>query len=184
MYLLTSRCSFQYTDNAENYYNTLFNYCNYHLNFDELAAEDCTQSTYEAYYKYIHIHNIADTKAWLFRTADNFIKRYKRNCATEKRKQISFDEFNGSYIEYKLFSYTPDLDAFIERDINISDYIRIVSSHLKDNEKVFYIQYFRKQTAATDLAKAYNVSVEAIWLRAHRLKKRILKLVSKCFESE
>lgn len=63
----------------EKYYQSIYNYCYSKLNFKHTSAEDCTQEVFLTLIKKQKKLNLSDNiKLWLYRTADNVIKAYRR----------------------------------------------------------------------------------------------------------
>jgi len=171
-------------ETAEKHYRQLLSYCRYHLNFDRTVAEECTQEVYAAYYECLRKIKINDPKAWLFRTADNYLNRYIRELEKEKRKVIPFANNSDDEDEDNRFSYEPEFDSFLNKDIDIEKYADKILTALKDDEKKLYDQYFKDDMPAKDLAVNYNVSMTSMWAKIHRLRQRILKMSIKLLESE
>lgn len=67
----------------EKYYDTIYKYCYVVLQYNEQAAEDCTQ---EVFYRFSkrngQLHMNGDIRFWLYMTADRVLKMYQKNeCA-------------------------------------------------------------------------------------------------------
>ena len=63
----------------EEYYQSIYNYCYAKLNFNHTNAEDSTQEVFLILMKKQKKLNLSDNiKIWLYKTADNVVKAYKR----------------------------------------------------------------------------------------------------------
>ena len=71
----------------------LFNYCLSRLNGSREAADDCVQETFIVFYnKLLDGEEFENPRAFLYRTADNFVKRQKQKDAVESKRSISLDD--------------------------------------------------------------------------------------------
>lgn len=75
---------------AEQYYNAIFKYCCVRLD-NEHAAKDCTQEIFLTLYRKIDKLKLSENvRAWLYRTADNVMKNYRR----KNKITVSIDDIN------------------------------------------------------------------------------------------
>ncbi len=73
---------------AEQYYNAIFRYCCVKLS-DEHAAKDCTQEVFLILFKKIDKLKLSENiRAWLYRTADNVMKNYRK----KNKETVSYDD--------------------------------------------------------------------------------------------
>ena len=165
----------QEKDPAEKYYKQIFNYLKYHLNNDGEAAEECAQEVFATYYEQLPSMTMSEPKTWLFHTADNFLNRYIRAQAIEKRWIVSFDDERYGKSEDERLSYEPDFDAFLEKNIDVRENSAKIISALREDEQMLYNQYKKQHIPMRDLAKEYNVSEGSVWAKIHRVKQHILK---------
>jgi RNA polymerase sigma factor (sigma-70 family) len=175
----SSQKASMHSDNTEKYYQQILNYCKKHLGYDRIAAEECAQGVYTAYYESVQRITIIEPRAWLYRTADNYINRYVRMSYIEKRRTIPFDYLSGNEIKNNMFSYDPDLDIVMEKDIDVEEYKDKVLNSLTVAQRRLYNQYFKNHISIKDLAEIYGISIDAVWARIHRLKKHIIKNVER-----
>ena len=174
----------QERDPAEKYYKQIFNYLKYHLNNDSEAAEECAQEVFATYYELLPGLTMSEPKTWLFHTADNFLNRYIREQAIEKRRVISFDDERYSKSVDERLSYEPDFDVFLEKNVDVQENSAKIISALREDEQIIYNQYFKQHIPVRDLAHEYNVSEGSVWAKIHRVKQHILKIIQKMHESE
>lgn len=161
-------------------YNQITNYCRKNL-IDAASAEECTQEVFAIYFEkasQIEIHN---PRAWLFRTADNYLHRY--NQKFEKEKQEIFPlpdpEDNAENMEDIRFVYEQDFDRFLEGRVNIDEEVNQILSELSHAEQILYRQYYKENMSIKELMGLYQVSSTAIKAKLFRLKQHILNGVQK-----
>lgn len=71
----------------------LFNYCLARLDGSREAADDCVQEAFIVFYdKLLEGVDFDNLRAFLYRTADNFVKRHKQQIASEAKHNVSLDE--------------------------------------------------------------------------------------------
>lgn len=158
-------------------YHQILSYCRKNL-IDTLSAEECTQEVFAVYFEknsQVKIHN---PRAWLYRTADNYLHRFNQKLQQEKQKTLSLpnreDDFDD--MEGNLFVYEQDFDRFLEDGIDIEEDVEKVLSGLSDKEFELYDLHFRKHHSIQDLTLTYDLSVSAVKSKIYRLKQHILKL--------
>ena len=67
----------------------LFNYCLSRLDGSREAADDCVQETFIVFYdRLLDGEQFENPRAFLYRTADNFVKRQKQKAASELRREV------------------------------------------------------------------------------------------------
>ena len=77
---------------VETYYDAIYRYCYATLQFDEQAAQDCTQETFYLLVKKKAVLNLhGNMKVWLYKTADRVMRNYMRR-EQRYREQIPLDE--------------------------------------------------------------------------------------------
>jgi RNA polymerase sigma factor (sigma-70 family) len=170
------------SETAEEYYKQLLNYCLYCLHCDKVTAEECTQEVYAAYYASTLRKTIPAPKAWLFRTADNFLNRYIRQLAIEKRRTVSFDEDKYEESGNSVLIYEQDLEVVLEENVNVDKHAERIISALSDKDQRLYTQYFKNHTPIKELATEYNVSEGTMRGRIYYVKQHILRNIDKLRE--
>ena len=70
----------------------LFNYCLSRLNGSREAADDCVQEAFIVFYnKLLDGNQFEDPKTFLYRTANNFVKRQNQKDARELKHQVPLE---------------------------------------------------------------------------------------------
>ena len=147
----------------DKYYKEIFNYCHIRLNYNKEDAEECVQETFEILSrKWRKLSNTDNIRAWLYRTSDYVMKNYNRKSnrhkseipildLTENRNDLGHEDDNGAF--------------------------EILSS-LAIEEQQLLIEYYLEKATAKELAKKYKVSESAIFMRIHRIKAKLKKILS------
>lgn len=77
---------------AEKYYQDIYRYCYAKLNYDENAAQDCTQEVFFVLVRKRDTLNLAgNMRVWLYKTADRVIKHYWR-MEKRRKNQVPIDD--------------------------------------------------------------------------------------------
>ncbi|MCM1506646.1 MAG: sigma-70 family RNA polymerase sigma factor [Ruminococcus flavefaciens] len=136
------------------YYQSIYNYCLSRLE-DIYSAQDCTQETFLVLYKKKDSVQEDNIRAWLYRTADNIIKNYRKVSA--KKKESPIEEagnisYSDCYSEEKPFAEILD-----------SQEIKMLSEHYIDGYDISYV------------AEKNGKSVPAVYKMFQRLKVKLKK---------
>lgn len=137
---------------AEKYYKQIYIYCSARLE-DEHAANDCVQEVFFILYKKINKLKLSENiRAWLYRTADNVMKNYKRKII----KEVPVDD--------KILDISQDENFYEGNDI-----LELVG---QENYNLL-IAYYLNGSSIAELSKQLRISEEALHKRIQRLKKKI-----------
>lgn len=142
---------------AKLYYQSIYNYCRVRLG-DDYVAQDCTQETFLVLYRKTDKLDFTDNiRAWLYRTADNIMKNYRKSVS----ESVSFDSETVMNITAE--------DTYCEDEpfekLLTAEEVGILSAH--------YIDGFDIKT----LSDRSGRSAEAIYKQFQRLKVKILKYI-------
>ena len=149
----------------------LFNYCLSRLDGSREAADDCVQETFIVFYnKLLEGEEFENPRAFLYRTADNFVKRQKQKEATELRHNIPLDE--AEQIGVVDSEYTEKLDM-----IDYEKCAKILLNLLTDEEKQIYDLRYIQNIGVEDLAERLGISRPAASMRLMRLRNKIKDMV-------
>lgn len=147
----------------------LFNYCLSRLNGMREAADDCVQEAFVVFYnKLLSGEEFENPRAFLYRTADNFVKRQK--AAEELRREIPLDcarDFASNDIE-------------LNEQLNSIDYdecAKILIEELTDEEKQLYDLRYQQKLGVEEIAEKLGISRPAASMRLMRLRNRIKDMV-------
>lgn len=120
----------------EKYYASIYRYCFVRLDYNEYAADDCTQEVFLILLKKQHKLNLSDNiRAWLYETANRVIKAYLRKA--NKEDTIS----NPDEIEDKTAVIENDSQSALE-GLTEEEYLLIseyYSSEYGSNRQIFRI---------------------------------------------
>lgn len=169
----------QYEDLYNEYYKKILAYCNVKLHFDTVNAEDCTQRVFETLYvKMKDFYSMENVKAWLYRTADNYIKKRCREWKNES-ETIHYQQIEGME-DSEAFSEMPNYDDLFSSN-QIEEYKAKVIEGLSPTNKELYQLRFVQKVSYKDLALYYHTSENTIRQRVFALKKSVVKKVFDCF---
>ena len=148
----------------------LFNYCLSRLDGSREAADDCVQETFIVFYnKLLDGEEFENPRAFLYRTADNFVKRQKQKDAVELKRSIPLDEAADVGVT----------DEYLSR-LDLIDYEEIARNLLNlltDEEKQIYdLRYIQKQ-GVEDISEQLGISRPAASMRLMRLRNKIKDMV-------
>ncbi|HEX3037915.1 MAG TPA: sigma-70 family RNA polymerase sigma factor [Oscillospiraceae bacterium] len=170
----------QYEAFYKEYFNKILAYCNVKLRFDQVSAEDCAQRVFETLYeKMKDFYSMENVRAWLYRTADNYIKKRYREWSKEN-ETIHYQHIVEMEDSID-FSEMPNYDDLVSQ-VQIEEYKEKVISGLSKSNKELYQLRFVHKSSYKDLALQYETSENTMRQRVFSLKREIVKQVMNCFE--
>lgn len=148
----------------------LFNYCLSRLDGSRETADDCVQETFIVFYnKLLEGEQFENPRAFLYRTADNFVKRQKQKAASELRREVPLESVSDIGVD----------DEYIEKldGIDYEECAKILINLLTNEEKAIYdLRYIRKN-GVEDIAQKLGISRPAASMRLMRLRNKIKDMV-------
>ena len=148
----------------------LFNYCLSRLDGSREAADDCVQETFIVFYdRLLDGEQFENPRAFLYRTADNFVKRQKQKTASELRREVPLESVSDIGVDDE---YIMKLD-----EIDYEEYAKILLNLLSEEEKQIYdLRYIRK-LGVEAVAQRLGISRPAASMRLMRLRNKIKEMV-------
>lgn len=151
-----------YTD----YYVLLIKYCRIRMGEAEAFAADCVQEAFIVYYnKLLKGEEIRYPKAFLYRTADNFLKKYTADYQKRLKNTTTLEEVD----------LQADCD-FSLSDNNLIDYdecaARLLELLNKDELELYKMKYIEKKSLC-EISEILNISGAAAAKRTSRLRAAI-----------
>ncbi len=149
------------------YYSDVYRFALSYLMKDRASVDDVVQETFIVLYnKYLDGEEVTYTKAFLFKTADNFIKKKFREIQ-RNANNISIDEIT------ELPSENEDLDA----RLSFEEYSRQISEALSDRDaELFRLRYIDRYSLE-EISAMLNVSISAVGTRVYRLRQRLIRII-------
>ena len=168
-------------------YNQILSYCRQYLPNDN-AAMECVQEVFTTYFETAAQTDIRKPRAWLYRTADNYLHRYNRDRQREINRNSSLPDSGDepeNRMEENKFSYNPDFDRLIEttseENFDVEKSVGKVLGHLTQDERKLYDLKYRQRLPIKEIAALSNVSPASIKNRIYRLKLHIIRIVKEIF---
>lgn len=148
----------------------LFNYCLSRLDGSREAADDCVQETFIVFYnKLLDGEEFENPRAFLYRTADNFVKRQKQKDAVELKRSMPLDEAADVGVTDE---YLSRLDL-----IDYEEIAKILLNLLTDEEKQIYDLRYTQKQGVEDISEQLGISRPAASMRLMRLRNKIKDMV-------
>ncbi|MGN0580285.1 MAG: RNA polymerase sigma factor [Ruminococcus sp.] len=138
------------------YYRPIYLYCYSRLDCDSFAADDCAQEVFLTLLKkknrLVAGKNI---KLWLYRTADNVIKKYIR----KNRKNLAELTEECCAVEENIFEVKAGGDAF---DLLTDEELSIVTDY-----------YGGEYASKSDIADKYGITLSSLYKKIYQIKKKL-----------
>lgn len=154
----------------EESYSSIYRFCLSKLDNNSHLAEDCVQETFLVYYnKLLAGEEILYTKAFLLKTANNFVLK---KCYEIKKSHntVSIDEVIN----------IPSQDENIDDRLTFEEYSKQISAALSDSDAELFSMRYIEELSIDEIADRCNTSFSAITTRLSRIRRKLKKL----FENE
>ncbi len=151
-------------------YRSLLKYCRVRLGKYESHAHDCVQDAFIVLYnKLTDGENIENPRAFLYRTADNFIRRTVKECSKQLKRNVSLDDVSAiTSSSVSVINDTLDYEKCAEALIDM----------LSDYDKQIYIMKYIEKLSIGEIAVSLNISPAAAAKRLQRMRDKIKHLIS------
>ncbi len=149
----------------------LFNYCLSRLDGSREAADDCVQEAFIVLYKkLLGGEEFDNPRAFLYRTADNFVKRQKKKSASELRRNVPLE--TAADIGVSDSEYLEKLDT-----LDYEEYAKTLLNLLTDEEKQLYDLRYIQKISVENIAEKLGITRSAASMRLTRLRNKIKDMV-------
>lgn len=152
------------------YRTKLFAYCLSRLGARE-AADDCVQEVFIVFYnRLLEGEKFENPRAFLYRTADNFVKREKEKTARELRREVPLESVQDIAVTNE--EYTERLDL-----IDYEECAKALIGLLSDEEKKMYDLRYIQKIGVEEISRILGISRPAASMRLMRLRNKIKDMV-------
>lgn len=159
------------------YYKDVYKYLTFVVK-DKDAADDIVQDTFIVVYKNIKkVYRHNNKGGYIFKTAQNLTKNYKKELYKRLSREISLD---NSVIE--LQDYKTTIESSIDSDINEYDYITDVLDYISDDKRKLYKLYYIDHIPMKKIAEMLDIEYTALRMKYVRLRNEIKELIKKIAE--
>lgn len=154
-------------DCYEKYYQSIFKYCRVRLGEFSEHAEDCVQDAFVILQRKLNEgETVEQPRAFLYRTADNFVKRTVEHYSKERKRTVELTEAENA-----------PAPPIISDDFDYDEFARILIATLSGQEQELYILKYVQQKSLKEIAEILNIQPTAVAKRVSRLRQRIKDLI-------
>lgn len=154
-------------DCYEKYYQSLHKYCRVRLGEFSEHAEDCVQDAFVILQRKLSEgETVEQPRAFLYRTADNFVKRTTEQYIKERTRTVDLDTAEN----------TP-APPIISDDFDYDAFAQILISTLTGSEQELYILKYVQRKSLKEIAEMLGIQPTAVAKRVSRLRQRIKDLI-------
>ncbi|MBE6756300.1 MAG: sigma-70 family RNA polymerase sigma factor [Ruminococcaceae bacterium] len=151
------------------YHKQLINYCLARLSGDREKADDCVHDAFTVFYERLKAgEEFENPRAFLYRTAENFVRRQNEKTAKEAKNTVSLDDVEIS-TETEFFRIVEETD--------FEKLAKEILSALTETEKEIYTLRYDKKMGVEEMAKQMGVSRPAMSMKLMRLRNKIKEIV-------
>lgn len=167
-----------FDDLCRKYYKDIYKYVSFSLKNNEVA-NDIVQDTFIVVYKNIEkVHRHKNIGGYIFKTAQNLIKNYKKEAYKRIIREVNFED-NVAEIE----DYKSRIENSLNAEINEYEYIFDIINSLSEDKQRLYKKYYIEKMSMKDIAKSENGSYTALRMKYVRLRKEIKDKVKALVEN-
>lgn len=143
------------------YYTQIYRYCFSKLQFNEQAAQDCTQDTFMIMIqKKNRLTLSGNMRVWLYKTADHVIRNYLRKERRHMENLPLDDTIPIDNAEILALTADSPLDCLTER------------------EKAILTAYYTAEHGHREtVAAQYNMTLDQLYREIERLKKKLSSVI-------
>ncbi|MBQ8762473.1 MAG: sigma-70 family RNA polymerase sigma factor [Clostridia bacterium] len=149
----------------------LFNYCLARLDGVREAADDCVQEAFIVFYnQLLEGVEFSNPRAFLYRTADNFVKRRRSKSASEAAHEVPLDTARD---------YAASEPSFSEavNNIDYDELAKRLIEELDEDDRTLYKKRYIDKLGVEDISKELNISRPAASMRLIRLRNKVRDMV-------
>lgn len=151
-------------------YQSILKYCRVRLGKFDSHAHDCVQESFIILYSKLKSGEAIDNpRAFLYRTADNFIKRTVKECSKQQSRNIPLEE---------IYAVTVSSVPMIPDDFDYDKYAEALISKLNEDEKQIYSMKYSDKMSIGEIAVYLNISPAAAAKRLQRMRDKVKQLIS------
>ena len=149
----------------------LFNFCLARLSGERESADDCVQEAFLVLnQKLSDGEEIQNPRAFLYRTAENFVKRRQEQITKEKKRFAPIEEAEGTA------SSQDDYFKIADR-IDYEALARQLIEKLDNKETELYNLRYAEKRRVDEIAEILKISRPAASMRLLRLREKIVEMV-------
>lgn len=168
-----------FEDICSKYYKDVLKYLNFVIK-DNDAANDIVQETFIVVYNNIKkVYTHKNIGGFIFKTAQNLAKNYKKQLYKKLVKEIYIDENIMQIQDSK-----GTIENLIDSDINEWDYITDILDYLSYDKRKLYKMYYIDHKSMKDISNELNFEYAALRMKYVRLRREIKELVKNLAEEK
>lgn len=154
-------------DCYEKYYQSLHKYCRVRLGEFSEHAEDCVQDAFVILQRKLSEgETIERPRAFLYRTADNFVKRTVEHYGKERTRTVELTEAENA-----------PAPPIISDDFDYDKLAQILIAELSTQEQELYILKYIQRKPLKEIAEMLGIQPTAVAKRVSRLRQHIKDLI-------
>lgn len=160
----------EFTKLYEKYTEEIYRYCYIKLKPNSQMAEDCTHNAFLALYEKLKVGiAIENPRAFLYKTASNFVLKAYRDNEKHRIAEIPLDEYHGK---------TQDEQYLMDSDIDYDMLSKQIMSMLSPDEQKLFVMKFVDDLTLSQIKESLNISNDAAIKRIQRLRAKLINFVN------
>lgn len=154
------------------YYEKILRYL-YYKTGGEIAARDCTQEVFViAWEKCSQLQSHPNIGGFLFQTAKNLAKKYKRESFLQMMNELPADSQAHEIADSRF-----EPEHMLDRLVDEEPYIEDVLSRLSPQKRELYRLYYTERRSMREIAAMLELEEATVRMRYVRLRREIIEIV-------
>lgn len=155
----------RFTQIYNEYKSSIYKFCLVKLSGDSNSAEDCMQNSFIVLYKKMkNNEEIENPRAFLYKTASNYVLKCIEEKAKENSKTVPISEYEDKAV---------DSQSIIDSDIDYSILNKKLNDALNPDEQMLLKLKYIDDLTIEQVAGVLNISKPAVAKRLQRLREKI-----------
>lgn len=175
---IVSRYDTFFEEICEKYYKDIYKYIVFVLK-DRDISNDIVQDTFIVVYKNIEkVYNHENPGGFVFRTAQNLVKNYKKELYKRLINEVNIDDGITD-----IRDLSTSIENSLNAEINEYEYITDIIDSLSDDKKRLYKMYYIEKKSMKEIAASEGIEYTALRMKYVRLRKEIKNKVREFAEN-
>ena len=160
------------------YYRNVYKYIVFSVK-DRDAADDIVQDTFVVVYRNIEkVYRHNDPGGFIFKTAQNIIKNYKKEIYKKLLNEISSDDSSRD-----IKDNSASIENYIDADVNEYEYVWDIINSLDEKSRRLYKMHYIDKKSLKEIAESEGTEYTAMRMRFVRLRREIKEKVKEFAEN-
>lgn len=159
---------------VKRHHKSIYSYCLSKLNFDDYYADEVTNDVFNLLFeKWDELDLENNVLAWLYRVADNYIKKHWTKQHKNREESLEAALESGKLENNDLFYTTIESDV----DINVEKELEKIAHELPEELKQLFIYRIINKKTFAEICSITGLPYTTVNNRVEKAKKKVKKII-------